>query len=175
MNAQIQMSGYIIEMRKTVWATLLLMLVGNMPTAHADQVVIPGYATLTFDNKVKLVKTGCQIVPFKFITDENLARENTVFAVAITPKNSKKSFGFAPWYSRLTYLGEKAPPPMARIGVLQVKVCRFPYLYSPKATKKTPAITTGTHNVVFDASLTDPETGALVGEKIELVRKITFY
>jgi hypothetical protein len=124
---------------------------------------------------VKLKKTGCQNIPFKYVTDENLSRENTVFIVAITPKESNRVFGFATWLSTQTSMGEKALPPMARIGVLQVKICRKAFMYSRNSTNLTLAAKPGTYTANFRAGNTDPVTGSLIGERIELTREIKFY
>ena len=159
-------------MKKLIAFPIFLIFMGFTPSAHADRIEIPGYATVNFPTTVKLQKTGCQEIPFSYETDENLARENTVFIVAIAPQNSKKAYGYAPWFSTQTYMGDKALPAMARIGVLQVKICRKPFLYSSKATVKTPGISPGTYRIIFDAGNTDPATGAVVGERIELFRTI---
>jgi len=148
---------------------------GIIPSAQADQVVINGYATLDFPVSVKLNKTGCQNIPFEYITDDNLARENTVFLVAITPNSSKRVYGYAVWFSTQTYMGDKALPPMPRIGVLQVKVCRKAFMYSSTSTQLTLAAKPGTYTVKFNAGNTDPVTGSVFGEKIELTRKIKFF
>jgi hypothetical protein len=161
--------------RRIVCLLALILSVGVVPTARADQIVIDGYATIDFPASVKLNKTGCQNIPFKYVTDDNLSRENTVFLVAITPNESKRVYGFATWFSTQTSLGDKALPPMARIGVLQVKVCRKAFMYSPSSTKLTLAAKPGTYTVNFNAGNTDPATGSLIGEKIEITRKIKFY
>lgn len=137
--------------------------------------MIPGYANINFPSTVKLKQSGCQSIPFRYVTDENLERENTVFLVAITPLNSKKAFGYATWFSTQTSQGDKALPSMARIGTLLVKVCRKSFLSSSKATKKTPGISPGTYRVFFNASATDSITGVLIGEKVEILRTIKFY
>jgi hypothetical protein len=84
-------------------------------------------------------------------------------------------YGYAAWFSTQTSLGDKALPPMARIGVLQVKVCRTAFMYSKSSTKLTLAAKPGVYTVNFNAGNTDPVTGSLIGEKIELTRKIKFY
>lgn len=142
--------------------------------ASADQVVIEDFVTIGYPQSVKLKKTGCQEIAFPYVTSENLPRENTVFLVAITPIKSKQAYGYAAWFSTQTYMGEKALPPMARIGSLKVKVCRKPFLYSSKSTKKTPAISPGKYRIHFDASYIDPETGGLTGDKFEEFRDIEF-
>jgi len=142
--------------------------------AFADQIVLDGFATLTYPNSVKLKKSGCQTIPITYETDGNLSRENTVFLVAIVPQTSKQTYGYAAWFSTLTYLGENALPPMARIGTLQVKVCRKAWIYSSKATKPTPAIKPGTYRIFFNAGNYDAVTGVLLDDKIEIIRTIKF-
>ena len=153
---------------------LILVIITPIESASAEETTIPGFVTLTYPNLVKLKKTGCQEIPVHYVTDENLARENTVFFVAITPFTSRQTFGYAAWFSTQTYRGTNALPPMARIGTLKVKVCRSPFLYSGNATKKTPGINPGTYRLYFDAGYLDAQTGDLVGEKIEIAKVIKF-
>ena len=162
-------------MKKIVILCTLLLTLSAMPSATATQILIEGYATIDYPTKVKLGKSGCQNIPFKYVTDELLPRENTVFTIAITPKGSKRVYGIAAWFSTQTSAGEKALPPMSRIGVLQVKVCRKAFWYSPTATKLTLASKPGKYRLFFNAGSTDPVTGSLIGEKIEIIREIEFH
>jgi hypothetical protein len=162
-------------MRKTLWTIVAALLFGFMPNAAASEIVIPGFAMVSYPESVKLKKTGCQNIPFKYLTDENLVRENTAFLIAIAPQDSKRVYGFVAWLSTQTSMGENALPSMSRIGILQLKVCRKPFLYSPKATRKTPGIAPGNHRIFFNAGNLDPATGNVVGEKIEIIRDIKFY
>ena len=161
-------------MKKLRFFSILILIIGFIPSAHADQITIDGYVTIDYPATVKLKKTGCQNIPFKFVTDENLSRENTVFVIAITPINSKRVYGYAAWFSTQTSQGDQALPAMARIGVLQVKICRKAFMYSSKSTNLTLASKPGVYKIYFNASHTDPVTGSLIGEKIELTRKIKF-
>ena len=161
-------------MRMLIRIFLILAFGAPIAAASAEETTIPGFATLTYPNVVKLKKTGCQEVPFQYVTDENLPRENTVFFVAITPFNSKRPFGYAAWFSTQTYKRTNALPPMARIGTLKLKVCRNSFMYSSNATKKTPGIKPGTYQLYFNASYVDAQTGELVGEKIEIPKIIKF-
>jgi hypothetical protein len=161
-------------MKRRILLSTLVLVLGFIPSAYADQVILDGYVTLDYPGMVKLNKTGCQNIPFKYVTDENLSRENTVFLVAITPNDSKRVYGYAAWFSTQTHLGDKALPPMARIGVLKVKVCRKAFMYSSLSTKLTLASKPGTYTVYFNAGNTDPITGSVIGERIELKRTIRF-
>ena len=161
------------DMRKLIFLLTLVLAMGVIPSAHAEEIIIDGYVTINYPATVKLNKTGCQNIAFKYVTDENLSRENTVFLVAITPNDSKRVYGYAAWFSTQTYMGDEALPPMARIGVLQVKVCRKAFMASSKSTKLTLASKPGTYTVVFGAGTYDA-TGSLTGEKIEFKRKIKF-
>lgn len=161
-------------MRRIALLLASFLCVGLIPSAYADQIVLDGYATIEYPSEIKLKKVGCQDIPFNYVTDENLSRENTVFLIAITPNNSKRVYGFATWLSTQTSLGDKALPPMARIGVLKVKVCRNAYQSSPTSTKLALAAKPGVYTISFNAGNTDPVTGSLIGEKIELTRKIRF-
>lgn len=150
----------------------MLILVLNPIPAMADVATLEGFATFTYPTTVKLKKSGCQEIRVKYVTDENLPRENSVMIVAITPTNSRRAYGYAAWLSTLTYMGENALPPMARIGSLPIKVCRKEWLYSPKAENLTPAINPGTFRIVFGGSFYDPITGEMSTEKVEIYRKI---
>ena len=158
------------------WIVLLiLIIIFNSPhAAIADQVELEGFATFTYPTSIKLKKSGCQEIKVKYITNEDLARENTVMIVAVTPTSSRRAYGYMAWMSSLTFMGEKALPPMPRIGTLPIKVCRKEWLYSSKATKLTPAIFPGTFRLVFGGSTYDAVTGEMNQEKIEIYRKITF-
>ena len=159
---------------KVIFSLVVMGSTSFNSSAFADQIVIDGFATLTYPSTVKLKKSGCQIIPVTYVTDDNLSRENTAFLVAIVPQNSKQTYGFATWISSLTYLGDNALPPMARIGTLQVKVCRKAWIYSSSATKPTPAIKPGNYRIFFNAGYYDAVTGALLDDKIEIVRSIKF-
>jgi hypothetical protein len=160
-------------MRRYIFPLSLILAIGVIPAAHAEEIIIDGYVTINYPAMVKLNKTGCQNIAFKYVTDDDLPRENTVFLVAITPNDSKRVYGYAAWASTQTYMGDQALPPMARIGVLQVKICRKAFMYSAKSTKLTLASKPGTYTVYFNAGTYD-ETGSLTGEKIEFKRKIKF-
>jgi hypothetical protein len=136
---------------------------------------IPEFADFKYPDRVKLKPKGCQNIPIEYVTDDNLSRENTVFLVAITSKTTKQAYGYAAWFSKQTALGENALPPMARIGVLQIKVCRTPFKYSKNATKMTPGIKPGIYRIFFDAGTTDAQTGEVSKDKIEIIRYINMY
>jgi hypothetical protein len=160
-------------MRRLIFLLTLVLAMGVIPSAHAEEIIIDGYVTINYPATVKLNKTGCQNIAFKYVTDEILSRENTVFLVAITPNDSKRVYGYAALFSTQTYMGDEALPPMARIGVLQVKVCRKAFMYSSKSTKLTLASKPGSYTIYFNAGTYD-ETGSLTGKKIEFKRKIKF-
>ena len=163
-------------MKKSVLAILLtaLLIIESMVPAKADQAVLEGFASFSYPTTIKLKKSGCQEIQIKYTTNENLARENTVMLVAVTPPSSRRAYGYVAWMSSMTFMGEEALPPMPRIGTLTIKVCRKEWLYSSKATKLTPAIFPGTFRLVFAGSTYDAVTGEMNQEKIEIYRKITF-
>lgn len=161
-------------MKKLILLPLVSIFLSTMAPAYADQVTLGGFATFTYPSIVKLKKSGCQEIPVGYVTDDNLSRENTVFLVAIIPKTSKRAYGYAAWFSTQTYMGEKALPPMSRIGILQIKVCRKAWIYFSKATRPTPAIVPGTYRLFFKGGNADPVTGELRDEKIEITRTIKF-
>ena len=161
-------------MRKLCLVLTVLLIFSSAPSAHADQAVLEGFATFTYPTIVKLKKSGCQEIQIKYTTDENLARENTVMIVALTPTNSRRAYGYSAWMSTLTFMGEKALPAMSRIGILPIKICRKEWMYSSKATKLTPAVNPGTFRLVFGGSTYDAVSGEMSTEKIEIYRKIKF-
>jgi hypothetical protein len=139
---------YIKSMRKSVIAALLISALFASP-AHSSPVELPGYATFDYPTSVKLKKTGCQIISVNYKTEESLSREDTVFLIAITPKENKRSVGYAAWFSKLTYRGEQALPAMSRVGALQIKICRQPWKYSSNADKLTPPVKPGNYRIFF--------------------------
>jgi hypothetical protein len=161
-------------MRRIVIVLLMISLITVPAPAYAEEVVLEGFATFNFPSTVKLRKTGCQEIKINYVTDEDLPRENSVMIVAITPVNSRRAHGYAAWLSTLTYMGDDALPPMARLGVLPVKVCRKAWQYSEKATRLTPAVTAGTYQIIFGGSFYDAVTGEMKEGKIEISRKIKF-
>ncbi len=161
-------------MKKFVFFLTLVLAINVSPFAYADEIVIDGYATINYPSTIKLNKKGCQNIAFEYVTDENLPRENTAFMVAITPNESKRVYGYAAWLSTLTFMGDKALPSMARIGVLQVKVCRKAFMHSPSSTKLTLASKPGIYTVYFNAGKYDANTGSLSEDRIEIKRKIKF-
>jgi hypothetical protein len=48
-------------------------------------------------------------------------------------------------------------------------------MFSSTSTQLTLAAKPGTYTVKFNAGITDPITGSVIGKKIELTRKIKFY
>jgi hypothetical protein len=162
-------------MKRTIFLFTLILALNMIPSANASQIVIDGYATIDYPATVKLKNSGCQNIPFNYVTDDDLPRENSVFIVAITPLESKRVYGTAVWFSTQTYLGERAQPPMARIGVLKVKICRKAFKYSSNSQNLTLASRPGKFALYFSASMTDPVNGSLIGEKTEIKRFIKFY
>ena len=161
-------------MKRAIFLCTLILAFSVLPYANASQIVIDGYVSIDYPANVKLKNSGCQSIPFKYVTDDDLPRENSVFIVAITPLESKRVYGTAVWFSTQTYLGESALPPMARIGVLQLKICRKAFRYSSNSQTLTLASQPGKFALHFNASMTDPVNGSLIGEKIEIKRFIKF-
>ena len=160
------------------WKKILIGAVMSavlIPSANAEEVLIENVVTLSYPDQVKLKKSGCQEVPVKFVTDDNLSRENTFFFAAITPMKNKRALGYSAWFSKQTYLGDKSLPPMARIGTLKLKICRKAFMYSTSASKKTPGVNPGIYRIFLNAGQLDPKTGVVTGEKIETIRSIEFY
>jgi hypothetical protein len=144
-----------------------------MPAAYAADVTIEGFASLTYEDPVKLKTTGCQDIKFSYVTDDNLARENTVFLVQLVHKSKKIIYGGAVWFSTFTSKGPDALPSMSRIGTLKIKICRNAWTMGTGASKeKLPAVVPGTYRLYFAGGYVDPETGTKTGDKVEVYRML---
>jgi hypothetical protein len=160
-------------MRRAIFSLIFVILLGSTPAAHAADVTIEGFANLTYDNPVKLKKTGCQDLKFSYVTDDNLARENTVFLVQLVHKSKKLIYGGAVWFSTFTSKGPDALPSMSRIGTLKIKICRTAWTMGTGVNKeKLPAVAPGTYRLYFAGGYVDPETGVKTGDKVEVYRTL---
>jgi hypothetical protein len=160
-------------MRKALFCLMLVVVMGSMPPAHAAEVTIEGFATLTYQDQVKLKVSGCQDLRFSYTTEEDLARENTVFLVQLVHKSKKQIYGGAVWFSEFTSKGPDALPSMSRIGTLKIKVCRNSWVMGAGALKeKFPAVSPGSYRLYFAGGYVDPETGAKTGDKVEVFRTL---
>ena len=156
-------------MRKVLFGLIVVAVLGSMPTAQAADVTIEGFATLTYQDPIKLKASGCQELRFSYITEDDLARENTVFLVQLVHKSKKLIYGGAVWFSEITSRGPDALPSMSRIGILKLKVCRNSWVMGTGALKeKFPAVTPGSYRLYFAGGYVDPETGAKTGDKVEV-------
>ena len=159
---------------KKILISLLVVGLSLGPTqAHADDVTIPGFADINYSNPVKLKSSGCQDLKFSYVTDDTLARENTVFLVQLVHKSKKIVYGGAVWFSAMTYKGPDALPSMSRIGTLKIKVCRKAWVMGTGSNQeKFPAVTPGTYRLYFAGGTMDPETGAKSGDKVEVIKTL---
>lgn len=160
-------------MRKVLFGLILVVVMGSMPSAHATDVTIEGFATLTYQDPIKLKTSGCQDLKFSYITEDDLARENTVFLVQLVHKSKKLTYGGAVWFSEITSRGPDVLPSMSRIGVLKLKVCRNSWVMGTGALKeKFPAVIPGSYRLYFAGGYVDPETGAKTGDKVEVYKTL---
>ena len=160
-------------MRKVLLAFLILVLTFPTSSASAENITIPGFAEISYDNVTKLKTKGCQELKFSYVTDDNLARENTVFLVQLVHKSKKIVYGGAVWFSTFTSRGSDALPAMPRIGVLKIKICRNAWIAGAGANQqKYPAVNPGTYRLYFAGGFVDPDTGAKTGDKIEVIKQI---
>jgi len=160
-------------MRKVIFGLIFVFLLGSMPAAHAADVKIEGFANLTYEDLVKLKAKGCQDLKFSYVTDDNLARENTVFLVQLVHKSKKLIYGGAVWFSTTTYKGPDALPPMSRIGTLTIKICRKAWEMGTGSKKeKFPAVNPGTYRLYFAGGNLNPDTGAKSGDKVEVTKTL---
>ncbi len=154
-------------------AIFLSLLLVSTPS-HADETTINGYVNLTYTNPIKLKSSGCQNVAFPYITDDSLARENTVFLIQLVHKTKKIIYGGTVWFSSLTSKGADALPAMSRIGTLQMKICRKPWSSGVGSNKiNYPGVTPGSYRLYFAAGNVDPLTGGPSGSKIELIKPVS--
>jgi hypothetical protein len=160
-------------MRKVLLTFLILVLIFPASPASAEKITIPGFTEISYDNLVKLKSKGCQELKFSYVTDDNLARENTVFLVQLAHKTKKIVYGGAAWFSTFTSKGPDALPAMPRIGVLKMKICRNSWIAGTGANQQRyPAVNPGTYRLYFAGGFVDPDTGAKTGDKIEVIKKI---
>ena len=164
-------------MRKVMLMFLIMLVISSTTNiAKAANLTIPGFAEINYQSSVKLKPKGCQNLKFSYVTDDNLARENTVFLVQLVHKTKKIVYGGAVWFSAFTSKGPDALPAMPRIGTLQIKICRNAWTAGTDANQqKYPAVIPGTYRLYFAGGYVDPETGEKTGEKIEELRQIKLF
>ena len=162
-----------VWMKRIGLLVCLILSTTVIPYANADEVVIQGFATLDYPTKVKLRTSGCQTISISYVTDDNLARENSVFLVQLVHKSKKVFFSGATWFSNITSYGPDALPAMSRIGTLNLKICRKPWVMGTGPNKeKIPAVTPGLYRLYFAGGYVDADTGEKIGEKIEVTKSI---
>jgi hypothetical protein len=160
-------------MRRAIFILLTVVLLGYMPTAHGAEVKIEGFANLTYEDSVRLNTARCQDLKFSYVTEDDLARENTVFLVQLVHKSKKLIYGGAVWFSKFTSDGPDALPAMSRIGTLKIKVCRNSWsLGTGENKEKFPAVKPGTYRLYFAGGYVDPESGEKTGDKVEVFRTL---
>lgn len=108
---------------------ICLITWSSTPPANSQEVIVlPGFATLNYENTLSLKKKGCQKIPIQYETNDLLPRENTGMAVLIDNKLPNDGIRYAStgWFTKLTY---KGAPNMEyvwpRAGQLDLKVCRY--------------------------------------------------
>jgi hypothetical protein len=160
-------------MRKIILGLIFILFSGHLPAAQAAEVTIEGFVSITYEDPIKLKKTGCQELNFSYITEDALSRENTVFVVQLIHKSKKIFYGGTAWFSKFTSNGPEALPAMPRIGNLKIKVCRTPWsLGSGANAMKVSAMKPGKYRIYFAGGYRDPETGEKTGEKVETYKTL---
>jgi len=160
-------------MRRVLIAFLSISLSLGVTPANAEDVTIPGFAKINYSKVVRLKTKGCQELKFSYVTDENLALENTAFIVQLAHKSKKIVYGGAAWFSTFTSQGPDALPSMPRIGSLKIKICRNSWVMGMGSNQqKYPAVNPGTYRLYFAGGYVDPETGVKIGEKIEVIKSL---
>ena len=159
-----------------VLITTLLSLTPNMSFAvEKIETYIPSYVSVTYPITVTLKSIGCQNITFSYAVDEDLPLENTVWLVQIVHSTKNAIYGGNSWFSTLTYMGDKALPPLPRAGVRSVKVCRKTWVEGKGANKQSvPGIKPGKYRLYFAGVTLDPVTGSKIGEKTEVYKTIVF-
>ena len=159
---------------KTLRVIILSISLVLFPTqAFADNASIEGFADISYQNPIKLKATGCQNLQFSYMTNDSLARENTVFLMQLVHKSKKIVYGGAAWFSTLTSSGPDPLPSMPRIGKLKMKVCRNAWASSPEIKGISyQGVNPGQYRIYFVGGYVDPVTGAKTGDKVEIFRTV---
>lgn len=133
------------------------------PALAQEKIVLPGYATFTFESIVRLKAKGCTNIPISFETFDELERENTGMSVLLdnNKRNDGIGYGMVGWFSKLTYKG--APTidfEWPRVGTLDLKVCRNNWT-SGTGTSKTRflKVKPATYEILFQGFYVDKEIG----------------
>jgi hypothetical protein len=168
-------------MKKYLFALLALhLIVSTTFPAYAVEnilettVVIEGFTEITYPTKVIIGSSGCKTVKFKYVNDENLAQENSVFLVQILHKTKKITQGFGAWFSTLTSNSNSVElGPLPRAGVIPIKLCKKKWTSGTGVNKTVMAATPpGSYRIYFTAGYVDPVTGKPLEGKIEIFRTL---
>ena len=168
-------------MKRSLYKVLpLLMLFSCMlPVTPAEgnasaTVEIPGFTEVSYPPNVTLGKSGCKTINFKYVNDEYLVQENSVFLIQILHKTKKITHGYGAWFSVITSNPSSIElGPMPRAGIIPVKLCKKKWYAGSGANRKAMAATLpGTYRIYFAAGYVDATTGNPLEGKQELFKTL---
>jgi hypothetical protein len=154
------------------------ILLASISTAkEMETIAIPGFATFKYEKSVKLKRKGCQRIPFQYVTEDSLPRENTGMAVLIDNGVPKDGIAYAlsGWFTKLTYEGApKIDYVWPRIGTIDLKVCRRNWQSGEGSSiNKFKKVKPGEYEITFTAFYIDEKMGKPKNELV-LKSKIIF-
>ena len=119
----VKLVTYKIRLLAVVLALLInSCYITNQAYAGTKNMVLPGFADLTYPDSIKLKKKGCQEIKFSYVIDENLSLVNTAFIIQLVHKTKKIMYGYGYWFSDVST--SDGLPSMSRIGAIPMKICR---------------------------------------------------
>ncbi len=157
----------------------VFLFINLTPSSSANAVVqetlvIPGFTEITYPSRVFLGKSNCKTINFKYVNDEDLVQENSVFLIQILHKTKKVTHGYGAWFSVLTAnpnsfeLGA-----MPRAGVIPIKLCKKSWTVGSGKNKEQIAGTpSGSYRIYFVAGFVDSISGNPLEGKIEIFRTL---
>lgn len=143
---------FMIVKVKLIAGTCVLILNAYLTIEQANAAtkttVLPGFASLTYSNSIKLKSKGCQEIEFAYVVDESLPLENTVFIVQLIHKTKKQIYGYSYWFSDISTTD--GLPSMSRIGTLPMKICRNNWVVKAKSeTMRYLGVKPGSYKLYF--------------------------
>lgn len=140
----------------------------------AETVVIPGFTEISYPAEVKMGSSSCKTIKFKYVNDEDLAQENSVFLIQILHKTKKIDQGFGAWFSKMTANPNYVDlAPLPRAGEIPVKLCKKKWTAGTGDNKTNFAATPpGIYRIYFAAGYLDAVTGTPLPGKIEIFRTL---
>jgi hypothetical protein len=168
-------------MKRTIAKILVVvfLLINTMPSSTASAIaqkalVIPGFTEITYPSQISMGKSKCKTVNFKYVNDEDLVQENSVFLIQILHKTKKVTHGYGAWFSVLTANPKSFElGPMPRVGVIPIKLCKKSWIVgSGKNREQIAGTPSGNYRIYFAAGFVDSVSGQPLEGKIEIFRTL---